>query len=70
MELTCAARALDLRAPLEPAAGTAAARAAVRATIPGAGPDRWMAPELAEAEALVASGTVLDAVEREIGSLE
>ena len=70
VELTCAARALDLRAPLEPGPGTAAARAAVRAVVPGAGPDRWLAPELAEAEALVASGAVLDAVEGAIGSLE
>ena len=38
--------------------------------IPGAGPDRWLAPELAEAEALVASGAVLEAVEGAIGSLE
>src|ERR671925_205679 len=53
VELTCAARALDLRAPLEPGPGTAAARAAVRAAVPGPGPDRWVAPELAEAEALV-----------------
>ena len=70
MELTCAARALDLRAPLEPGPGTAAALAAVRAAVPGAGPDRWLAPELAEVEALVASGAVLDAVEGAIGSLE
>jgi histidine ammonia-lyase len=70
VELTCAARALDLRAPLEPAAGTAAARAAVRGTVPGAGPDRWVAPELAEVEALVSSGAVLDVVEAAIGSLE
>jgi histidine ammonia-lyase len=70
VELTCAARALDLRAPLEPGPGTAAARAAVRAVIPGPGPDRWLAPELADAEALVASGAVLDAVEAAIGSLE
>jgi histidine ammonia-lyase len=69
-ELTCAARALDLRAPLEPGPGTAAALAAVRAAIPGSGPDRWLAPELAEAEALVASGAVLEAVESAIGSLE
>ena len=47
VELTCAARALDLRAPLEPGPGTAAARAAVRAVVPGPGPDRWLAPELA-----------------------
>ena len=38
--------------------------------IPGPGADRWLAPELAEAEALVASGAVLDAVEAAIGSLE
>jgi histidine ammonia-lyase len=69
VELTCAARALDLRAPLEPAPGTAAARAAVRAVVPGPGPDRWLAPELADAEERVASGAVLEAVEGAIGSL-
>ena len=40
----CAARGLDLRAPLSPAAGTAAALGAVRAAVPGPGPDRWLAP--------------------------
>jgi histidine ammonia-lyase len=69
VELTCAARALDLRAPLEPGPGTAAARAAVRAAVPGPGPDRWLAPELAEAEALVTSGAVVEAVEGAIGGL-
>jgi histidine ammonia-lyase len=70
VELTCAARALDLRAPLEPGPGTAAALRGVRAAVPGPGPDRWLAPELAEVEALVASGALLEAVEAEIGSLE
>ena len=70
VELTCAARALDLRAPLEPGPGTAAARAAVRGTIPGPGPDRWLSPELAEAEELVASDALLKAVEQAIGALE
>lgn len=70
VELTCAARALDLRAPLEPSAGTAAARGAVRAAVPGVGPDRWLAPELARVEALVASGAVLQSVEAAIGELE
>ena len=43
VELACAARGLDLRAPLRPAPGTAAALAAVRAAIPGAGtrPVAW-----------------------------
>ena len=69
VELTCAARALDLRAPLRPGPGTAAALGAVRATVPGPGPDRWLAPELAEAEGLVRSGAIVQAVEDSIGKL-
>jgi histidine ammonia-lyase len=69
VELTCAARALDLRAPLTPAPGTAAALSVVRSRVPGPGPDRYMAPELAEVEELVRSGAVLDAVEGAIGPL-
>ena len=69
-ELVCAGRGLDLRAPLRPAAGTAAALAALReAGVPGPGPDRWQSPELAVAEALVRSGSLVDAVESAIGSL-
>ena len=63
------ARALDLRAPLEPARGTAAALAAVRTVAPGPGPDRILSPELAEVERLVTDRIVLDAVEAEIGAL-
>jgi histidine ammonia-lyase len=70
VELTCAARALDFRAPLDPGPGTAAARSALRTVVPGAGPDRRLAPELADAEALVASGAVVEAVEDAIGALE
>jgi histidine ammonia-lyase len=70
VELLCAARALDLRAPLRPAPGTGAARAAVRAVVDPAGPDRWLAPELARAEGLVASGEVLRAVAAVVGELE
>jgi histidine ammonia-lyase len=70
VELTCAARALDLRAPLRPGPGTAAALGAVRAVVPGPGPDRWLAPELAEAERLASSGAVVAAVDAEIGALE
>ena len=62
VELVTAARALDLRAPLTPAAGTAAARDALRTVVPGPGPDRWLAPELAEAEELVRDGAILRAV--------
>jgi histidine ammonia-lyase len=70
VEVACAARALELRAPLEPAPGTTAALAVVRAGAPGPGPDRWLSPELAEIERLVASGAVLESVEAEIGELQ
>jgi histidine ammonia-lyase len=70
VELTCAARGLDLRAPLEPAAGTRAALDALReAGIPGPGADRWLSPELGAAEGLVASGELVAAVEDSIGAL-
>jgi histidine ammonia-lyase len=71
VELACAARGLELRAPLEPAAGTGAAVAALRrAGVPGLGPDRWLAPELEAAERLVSSGEVVAAVETAIGELQ
>ena len=69
-ELVCAARGLDLRAPLRPATGTAAAVAALRvAGVPGEGPDRWQSPELAVAEQLVMSGHLVGAVESAVGAL-
>ena len=69
VELACAARALDLRAPLSPAPGTGAARSVIRSRIPGPGPDRWMSPELAAVEDLVRSGELLAAVEEAVGPL-
>jgi len=69
VELACAARGLDLRGPLSPAPGTAAALSALRSRVDGPGPDRWMAPELAAVEELVRSGAVLAAVESAIGPL-
>jgi histidine ammonia-lyase len=70
-ELVCAARALELRRPIEPAAATAAALAVLReAGVPGPGPDRWLAPELGRAADLVMSGGVVAAVEQVTGALE
>jgi histidine ammonia-lyase len=70
VELVAAARALDLRAPLTPAAGTGAAVAALRSRVGGPGPDRYLAPELAAAAELLADGTVLTAVEAAVGPLD
>ena len=70
VELSAAARGLELRSPLTPAPGTSAALAALRDEVPGPGPDRWLSPELASAERLVGSGDLLDAVNAAIGGLE
>jgi histidine ammonia-lyase len=56
VELLTSARALDLRAPLRPASATAAVVAALREHVAGPGPDRYLAPEIAAAEALIRSG--------------
>ena len=63
VELSCAARALDLRKPLVPAPGTGAALHAVRRSVAGPGADRWLAPELETVRAGLAARTVTRAVE-------
>jgi len=70
IELLCAAQAMDLRAPLRPAAGTGAARAAVREVVPPLAGDRVLAPDLAAGKRLVAEGTLRRRVESAIGELE
>ncbi len=69
VELVCAARALDLRAPLRPGPATASALASLRDRVPGPGPDRHVSPELASAEELVTSGGLVASVESAIGAL-
>ncbi|MDW3220335.1 MAG: histidine ammonia-lyase [Acidimicrobiales bacterium] len=53
VEWVCAARAIELRAPLVPAPATGALVELLRTRVPGAGPDRFLSPELAAAEALL-----------------
>ncbi|HEX3616345.1 MAG TPA: histidine ammonia-lyase [Solirubrobacteraceae bacterium] len=67
VELLCAARAQQLRAPLAAAPGTAAVAALID---PRPGPDRSPAPELAAVAAMVDSGAILSAAEQAIGALE
>jgi histidine ammonia-lyase len=70
IEVLTAARALDLRRPLEPSPATGAVVRLLRSSgVPGPGPDRHLAPEIEAAVGLVASGAVLAAVENEIGEL-
>ncbi|WP_188188099.1 histidine ammonia-lyase [Nonomuraea sp. SYSU D8015] len=69
IEVLTAARALDLRAPLEPAPATAAVVKALRETVPAPGPDRFLAPEIDSAVRLVADGGVVAAAESVTGAL-
>lgn len=56
IEYVTAARAIEMRAPLSPAAATGRAVAKLRAAgVAGVGPDRFLAPELALAEGVLAS---------------
>ena len=69
VEITCAAAALDFRAPLTPAAGTGAALTAVRQRVGGSGPDRWWSPELRAVEDALGDGSILAAVAAVVGEL-
>ncbi len=67
IELITAARGIELRAPLRPAAATAA----VIAELPGGpGPDRFLAPEIEAAAQLVKTGAVRRAAESVTGRLQ
>jgi histidine ammonia-lyase len=71
IEILTAARALDLRAPLEPSPATAAVVRLLRsAGVEGPGPDRHLSPEIETAVSLVQSGAVVRAVEEVIGELQ
>jgi histidine ammonia-lyase len=70
IEVLTAARALDLRRPLEPSPASEAVIAVLRAHgVEGPGPDRHLSPEIEAAVELVRSGAVLQAVETVIGEL-
>ena len=63
IELLTAARALDLRAPLEPGPATGAVVASLRQLVAGPGPDRHLSPELEAAAGFVRSGAAVAAAE-------
>src|SRR6266513_2034096 len=69
VELCAAARAQELRRPLEPSPATGAVRGVLRKKVGGVGPDRVVAPELAAAEALIRSGAVIEAAQSVTGPL-
>ena len=72
IELLTSARALDMRDggvdTSRSAPASSAVRAAIRAVVPGPGPDRYLAPEIEAVRVLVEEGTLLAAVEDLLGS--
>ncbi|MHA6694403.1 histidine ammonia-lyase [Homoserinimonas sp. A520] len=62
IELLTSARAMDLRAPVEPGPVASAVRAQLRTAVEGpAGGDRYLAPEIAAAHSMVLDGSLLAA---------
>ncbi|MFT4258006.1 histidine ammonia-lyase [Microbacterium sp.] len=58
IEILTAARALDLRAPLQAGPATGAVRDLVRTVAAGPGPDRYLSPDMEAVTALVQSGAI------------
>jgi histidine ammonia-lyase len=69
LEALAAAQALDLRAPLDPAGGTGAARDAIRERVRFLDADRELGPDIEAAVELVRTGALVAVVQRVIGSL-
>lgn len=74
IELVTAARAIDLRTAMSdgalvPGPGGGAALEVLRRTVPGPGVDRFMSPELEEADRVLADGELLAAVGAAVGGL-
>ena len=69
IQWVAAARAVELRRPLNPAEATNAAIRLLRTRVPGPGPDRVLSPELRAAEELLLDEALVDAVEVETGPL-
>jgi histidine ammonia-lyase len=71
VEAMCAAQGIDLRAPLRPASGTAAALAAVREIVTHLDHDRQLGPDIERVgDELLTTGRLLAQVESKIGSLK
>ncbi len=70
IEALCAAQAVDLRAPLRPGPAIAAVVERLRKDVPALDEDRYLAPDLAAVERLVAGGALTAAAEAAVGPLQ
>jgi histidine ammonia-lyase len=70
IELLCATQGVDLRAPFKPAPALRAAHDVVRARVSAMMVDRPVAPDIEAVRALIDDGSIVRAVETELGLLE
>ena len=69
IELIAAARGVEMRAPVQAGPAAGAVIAALRRSVGGPGPDRFLAPDIEAAYALVRSGEIVAAAEAVTGPL-
>jgi histidine ammonia-lyase len=69
IELLAGAQAVEFHAPLEPGAGVCATRAAVRELSPRLRDDRTLAPDIEAVATAIRDGSIIAAVETEVGEL-
>jgi histidine ammonia-lyase len=70
IELLCAAQALDLFTNMKPGEGSLAAYRVIRKSISHLEKDRILSSDFAAVKALMRSGKILNAVEKQVGSLQ
>lgn len=70
MELLSATQALDLLAPLQPAAAVKAVHEHIRKTVPFAKEDRIFSKDVEAIKAMMVSGELMTVVEKAVGQLE
>jgi histidine ammonia-lyase len=70
IEVMVATRALDLREPYAPAAGTGAVRDLVREHIHWDGIDHYLSPDIEKAYELTIDSRILKAAEAAVGALD
>src|SRR6266498_1336509 len=69
IEALCAAQAVDMRSPLRPGRAVAAVMERLRRDVPRLEHDRYLAPDMAAVERLVANGALVAAAEQVTGPL-
>ena len=69
IELLCAAQALDLFTNLKPGQGTLIAYKVIRDSVPNLETDRILSKDIETVKALIRSGKILNAVEKQVGPL-